>query len=112
MFNLLNKEFTFTVDDSELDCGLNGALYFVEMQRDGGLSEYPTNGAGAAYGTGYCDAQVSVIQKTTGPSDRMSHRKWRETKQQLSRARSGHQISCCLVSCATSCPVALYKKKA
>merc|ERR1719429_330040 len=39
------------------DCGLNGALYFVEMQKDGGLSESPTNGAGAAYGTGYCDAQ-------------------------------------------------------
>ena len=52
-----HREFTFTVNDGELDCGLNGALYFVEMQRDGGLSEFPTNGAGAAYGTGYCDAQ-------------------------------------------------------
>ena len=29
---------------------------------------------------------------------RMSHWKWRETKLQPSRARSGHQISCCLVS--------------
>ena len=28
----------------------------------------------------------------------MSHWKWRETKLQPSRARSGHQISCCLVS--------------
>ena len=28
---------------------------------------------------------------------RMSHWKWIETKQQPSRARSGHQISCCLV---------------
>ena len=27
------------------------------MQKDGGLSEYPGNNAGAAYGTGYCDAQ-------------------------------------------------------
>ena len=26
MFNLKNREFTYTVDDSELDCGLNGAL--------------------------------------------------------------------------------------
>ena len=42
---------------SQLPCGLNGALYFVEMQADGGLSEYPGNKAGAAYGTGYCDAQ-------------------------------------------------------
>lgn len=27
------------------------------MQADGGLSEYSGNNAGAAYGTGYCDAQ-------------------------------------------------------
>ena len=27
----------------------------------------------------------------------MSHRKWRETKQKPGRARSGHQLSCCLV---------------
>ena len=57
MFQLLNKEFTFTVDGSALPCGLNGAVYFVEMEADGGKSKYPTNTAGAAYGTGYCDAQ-------------------------------------------------------
>jgi len=57
MFKLKNKEFTFTVDVSNLPCGLNGALYFVEMDADGGLSKYPLNKAGAAYGTGYCDAQ-------------------------------------------------------
>ncbi|TRY69537.1 hypothetical protein TCAL_02178 [Tigriopus californicus] len=57
MFSLLNKEFTFDVDASQLDCGLNGALYFVEMEQDGGLSKYPTNEAGAKFGTGYCDAQ-------------------------------------------------------
>jgi len=56
MFYLLNKEFTFTVDVSELPCGLNGALYFVEMEEDGGL-KYPGNNAGPSYGTGYCDAQ-------------------------------------------------------
>ena len=27
------------------------------MPADGGSSEFPTNKAGAAYGTGYCDAQ-------------------------------------------------------
>lgn len=57
MFKLLNQEFTFDVDVSTLPCGVNGALYFVEMQQDGGLSEYAGNNAGAAYGTGYCDAQ-------------------------------------------------------
>jgi hypothetical protein len=57
MFNLLGQEFTFDVDVSNLPCGLNGALYFVNMPQDGGLSEYSTNKAGAKYGTGYCDSQ-------------------------------------------------------
>ncbi|KIJ29046.1 glycoside hydrolase family 7 protein [Sphaerobolus stellatus SS14] len=57
MFKLLNQEFTFDVDVSNLPCGLNGALYFSEMDADGGLSKYPNNKAGAKYGTGYCDSQ-------------------------------------------------------
>jgi cellulose 1,4-beta-cellobiosidase len=57
MFKLKNQEFTFDVDVSNLPCGLNGALYLVEMPADGGMAAYPTNKAGAKYGTGYCDAQ-------------------------------------------------------
>lgn len=57
MFNLLNQEFSFTVDVSGLPCGLNGALYFVEMPSDGGMSTAENNKAGAKYGTGYCDSQ-------------------------------------------------------
>ncbi|KAJ7648326.1 cellulase [Mycena polygramma] len=57
MFQLLNQEFTFTVDMSNLGCGLNGALYLSEMDSDGGMSRFPTNKAGAKYGTGYCDSQ-------------------------------------------------------
>jgi cellulose 1,4-beta-cellobiosidase len=57
MFHLKNREFTFDVDVSNLPCGLNGALYFVEMDADGGMSKYPLNKAGAKYGTGYCDGQ-------------------------------------------------------
>ncbi|EIW76484.1 glycoside hydrolase family 7 protein [Coniophora puteana RWD-64-598 SS2] len=57
MFNPLNQEFSFTVDVSQLPCGLNGALYFSQMDADGGLSKYSTNKAGAQYGTGYCDSQ-------------------------------------------------------
>jgi cellulose 1,4-beta-cellobiosidase len=57
MFKLKNQEFTFDVDASTLPCGLNGALYFVEMDADGGMDKYPGNKAGAFYGTGYCDAQ-------------------------------------------------------
>ena len=56
-FALLNQEFTFDVDVSQLPCGLNGALYFSEMALDGGMSANPTNKAGAKYGTGYCDSQ-------------------------------------------------------
>ncbi|KAF5391986.1 hypothetical protein D9757_003304 [Collybiopsis confluens] len=56
-FNLLNQEFTFDVDVSQLPCGLNGALYFVQMDADGGLARFSGNKAGAKYGTGYCDAQ-------------------------------------------------------
>ncbi len=58
-FNLVNREFTFTVDASTLGCGLNGALYFVDIPLDGGLNDL--NNAGAPFGTGYGDAQ--------GPTD-------------------------------------------
>lgn len=56
MFKLRNKEFTFDVDVSQLPCGINGALYFVEMPQNGDKGE-GNNEAGARYGTGYCDAQ-------------------------------------------------------
>ena len=57
LFKLKNQEFTFDVDMSKLPCGLNGALYFVEMDADGGTSRFTGNKAGAKYGTGYCDTQ-------------------------------------------------------
>lgn len=66
MFKLLNKEFTFTVNSIDLPCGLNGAIYFVEMEEDGGIKSYPTNKAGAKYGTGYCDAQCPHDLKWIG----------------------------------------------
>jgi len=55
IFKLKNREFAFDVDVSGLPCGLNGAVYFVEMKADGGRSS--SNTAGAKFGTGYCDAQ-------------------------------------------------------
>ncbi|KAF9077774.1 glycoside hydrolase [Rhodocollybia butyracea] len=57
LFKLVNQEFAFTVDVSNLPCGLNGALYFSQMDADGGVKRFPTNKAGAQYGTGYCDSQ-------------------------------------------------------
>jgi cellulose 1,4-beta-cellobiosidase len=56
-FHMVNKEITFDIDTSTLGCGTNGALYFSEMYADGGMAAYPSNKAGAKYGTGYCDAQ-------------------------------------------------------
>merc|ERR1712061_58560 len=44
------------IDVSNLHCGMNGAMYFVEMDEQGGKG-LGNNQAGAKYGTGYCDAQ-------------------------------------------------------
>ncbi len=55
MFKLLNQEFSFDVDTSKVPCAINGALYLSEMAANGSSSNINT--AGAAYGTGYCDAQ-------------------------------------------------------
>ena len=59
VFDLTNQELAFDVDASSLPCGLKGALYFVQMDKDGGMSKYPGNKAGAKYGTGYCDGQCT-----------------------------------------------------
>mmetsp|Transcript_43760 Transcript_43760/g.84039 ORF Transcript_43760/g.84039 Transcript_43760/m.84039 type:complete len:657 (+) Transcript_43760:61-2031(+) len=56
MFTLLNKEFSIDVEGADLVCGMNGAIYFVEMEADGGKGARG-NAAGASLGTGYCDAQ-------------------------------------------------------
>jgi len=56
LFNMKNREFAFDVDISTLECGMNPALYFVEMPADGGKG-MGHNKAGAKYGLGYCDAR-------------------------------------------------------
>jgi cellulose 1,4-beta-cellobiosidase len=66
MFTLAGNEFTFDVDASSLGCGLNGALYFVSMDEDGGMARHSSNTAGAKYGTGYCDSQCPRDLKYIG----------------------------------------------
>jgi len=56
LFYLKNREFSMDIDVSHLECGMNGAMYFVEMDEQGGKG-LGNNQAGAKYGTGYCDAQ-------------------------------------------------------
>ncbi|KAJ7784042.1 concanavalin A-like lectin/glucanase domain-containing protein, partial [Mycena olivaceomarginata] len=38
LFQILNQEFSFDVNMSNLGCGLSGVLYLSEMPADGGLS--------------------------------------------------------------------------
>jgi cellulase len=64
LLHLTNQEFTFDVDVSRLPCGMNGALYLSEMEATGGQSAL--NPGGAAYGTGYCDAQCYTTPWVNG----------------------------------------------
>merc|ERR1719158_1940305 len=57
LFSMLQKEIAFDVDLSNMPCGTNAAIYFSEMEKTGNAG--PTNKAGAAYGTGYCDGQCA-----------------------------------------------------
>ena len=52
-FDMRNKEIAFTVDVSNLPCGTNGAVYFVEMPLNNPYDADLT----AAYGVNYGDAQ-------------------------------------------------------
>ena len=92
MFKLKNKEFTFDVDVSQLPCGLNGALYFAEMDADGGMSKYPGNKAGAKYGTGYCDAQCPHDLKFI--NGEANCKDWQPSKTDKNSG-VGHYGTCC-----------------
>ncbi|KAH8204351.1 hypothetical protein TruAng_001514 [Truncatella angustata] len=92
MFTLLGNEFTFDVDVSKLGCGLNGALYFVSMDEDGGKSKYSTNKAGAKYGTGYCDAQCPRDLKFI--NGQANSDQWKPSTNDAN-AGVGQQGSCC-----------------
>lgn len=92
IFKLKNQEFTFDVDMSNLPCGLNGALYFVEMDADGGLSKFPNNKAGSKYGTGYCDTQCPQdIKFINGEANVLG---WAPSSSD-SNAGTGQYGSCC-----------------
>ena len=45
----------------------------------------------------YTTFTTSFVRKFTVQVCRMIHRKWRETRQQVSRSKSGHHLSCCLI---------------
>ena len=63
MFKLLNQEFSFEVDTSNLPCGLNGALYFVAMDADGGKVSGFLFGTWTAL-TSHPKLRIFLIKKT------------------------------------------------
>ena len=63
-FNMLGRELSFEADMSQAGCGLNGAIYFVEMPLDGGPNL--SSGNPAQVGLGYCDAQCISIKFING----------------------------------------------
>ncbi|KAL0261876.1 hypothetical protein SLS55_003308 [Diplodia seriata] len=92
LFKLKNQEFTFDVDVSDLPCGLNGALYFSEMDEDGGMSKYENNKAGAKYGTGYCDTQCPHdVKFINGEANILN---WTKSETDVN-AGTGQYGSCC-----------------
>merc|ERR1719387_1006625 len=93
MWKLRNREFTFTADISEIECGMNGAVYFVEMDERG---DYGTgaNQAGAKFGTGYCDAQCPHDMKFI-KGDANSYN-WKPNPKDFSgNMGTGHWGACC-----------------
>jgi len=93
IFKLKNREFTFTVDVSDLPCGLNGALYFVQMDADGGKTRFTGNEAGAKLGTGYCDAQCPHDLKFINGEPNLLE--WMPSKTDPN-AGTGRYGSCCV----------------
>lgn len=73
VLQLTGQEFTFDVDMAKLPCGMNSALYFVEMDGKGGQSSTNLSVAGAPYGTGYCDAQCYTTPFANGLVSKASY---------------------------------------
>jgi cellulose 1,4-beta-cellobiosidase len=93
MFYLKNREFSIDIDVSNLHCGMNGAMYFVEMDQYGGKGKN-NNQAGAKFGTGYCDAQCPHDIKFIDGEANV--RDWKPNpKDKSNNMGTGHYGSCC-----------------
>ncbi|KAK0631560.1 cellobiohydrolase from Melanocarpus Albomyces complexed with Cellotetraose [Immersiella caudata] len=91
-FTLLGNEFTFTVNFTATGCGINSGLTFVEMDADGGMAKYPTNKAGAEYGTGHCDSKCSRTHLFVGGKANLENWTPSEVDPALGEGRYG---ACC-----------------
>ncbi|KAF9045357.1 cellulase [Panaeolus papilionaceus] len=93
LFKPLNQEIAFDVDVGLLGCGWDGALSFVHMDADGGLSKYPSNKAGWKYGTGYCDSTCARNQKFINGEANVKN--WNPSNSSNYYALQGYYGSCC-----------------
>lgn len=93
-FTLLNNELAFDVDVKTLGCGLNGALQFVAMDADGGVSRFPnsTNKDGPAYGQGYCNARC--INDLLYVGGKANYDGWKPSEI-FTDVGAGYQGACC-----------------
>ena len=72
---------------------MNGAMYFVEMAANGG-KDLGQNAAGAAFGTGYCDAQCPHDIKFI--NGKANSKDWRPHPKDFSNSMGlGHYGACC-----------------
>jgi len=93
MFYLKNREFAMTFDVSHAMCGMNGAMYFIEMDKAGEKGK-GYNQAGAKYGTGYCDAQCPHDIKYIGGE--ANYKGWIPNPNDKSKNMgAGHYGACC-----------------
>jgi cellulose 1,4-beta-cellobiosidase len=60
-FDMRNKEISFTVDVSNLPCGLNGAVYFVEMPLSNPYSTALDHSYGVNYGDAQCPNDIKYV---------------------------------------------------
>jgi cellulose 1,4-beta-cellobiosidase len=61
-FDLRNKEFVFTVDTSNVGCGINGAVYYTEMPLNNPYDNSLDASFGVNYGSAQCDRDIKYIE--------------------------------------------------
>lgn len=89
-FHLKNKKLTYTVDDSNLDYSLTGALYFVHMDWDGDQSKY--GNVDAELDIGYRHAQCPHDLKFV--NGEANNEDWKPSEMDVNSI-SGKYGSCC-----------------
>ena len=67
------------------------------MSQDGGLNEWEGNKAGAKYGVGYCDAQITSLPPEKKCLTAIDHKKFQRDRNVISCVRRASQQCCDVV---------------